>query len=433
MKINFYLRPSKVSEKSIQMFISFNGEREPFNTGFKVEEEKWDSSKQRVKLKFKEEAVRINLGLVDLEEKAIAFKDKYSPETPKLLKKLLLGVEVLEPKDFKEFFNFFESYMETSVPVKSIHNYRKCLIHLKQFSDLKYKIAWETLTMKFYKDFIKFMSTEYVNPRTEKLGILNSTIGKDIWTLKNVCEYARKSGIEIPFDVEGFSKPSVSDTRRHFITQEKLKKLQEFDFTNWELFTEFEKMKVLIETKVIPNVLKVRDIYTFSFYTGLAHKEIMKIKPEQIITGKDAAGNEIKVLEFSRTKTKQSNSIPISKNCIEIIEKYKGGKTVFPYFANSQYNRICKAMFKMAGFKELITITRWSGDKEIVETFEEWELLTSHTGRHSAATNILQKSGDLTLARDLLGHSSVKTTEIYAKNVKEEFNSKILNIINDAS
>jgi site-specific recombinase XerD len=418
MEINFYFRPlskkdretqekkqtTKDIERPVYMYISMYGEREPYNIKFKCKESLWNSDKQRME-----------------------------PNNITLLFRILDGLHIEERigQDEKEFFTFFENYKNSSVPAGSIHNYEKCLIHLKSFSNNKYKIVWEGLTKKFYQDYIKFMSDEYVNFRNGKTGILNSTIGKDIWVIKNVCDYARRQGIEIPFDVEDFSKPAVHDTRRHFITPEKLKRLNDFDFSSWELYTKFERMKAITERKVIPNILKVRDIYTFSFYTGLAHKEIMKIIPSQIVTAKDAASNEVKVLDFSRTKTKRKNAIPLNKACIDILEKYKGSKSLLPYFANSQYNRICKAMFKTAEFKELITITRWSGENEIVETKEEWEWLTSHTGRHSAATNILQKSGDLTLVRDLLGHSSVKTSEIYAKNTKEEFNSKILNLINN--
>jgi site-specific recombinase XerD len=428
MKINFYLRPSQNKEKVIQMFISFDGKREPMNTGLKVEESKWETGKQRVKMKYVEEAGKINLALSNLEEKAYNFKDTYHPQTPKLLVRLLKGVDHPQPKNQNEFFIFFEDYKNSAVPQKSIHNYNKCLVHLKSFSNKKYKVSWETLTRKFYQDYLKFMAEEYVNYRNGKTGILNSTIGKDIWVIKNICEYAKRQGIEVPVDVEDFSKPNGSITRRHFITEEKLKKLLEFDFTDWTLHTKQKRMKAIIEAKVIPNVLKVRDIYTFDFYTGLAHKETMDLLPSQV--EKEKIGNKtISILDFSRSKTRKGNNIPLNKVCLEIIKKYKGGKKLLPYFTNAQYNRICKYMFKMAEFTEKITITRWAGDNKVVETFEEWELLTSHTGRHSAATNILRKTGDITLVKDLLGHSSVKTSEVYAKNIKESFNKKILDAI----
>ena len=41
--------------------------------------------------------------------------------------------------------------------------------------------------------------------------------------------------------------------------------------------------------------------------------------------------------------------------------------------------------------------------------------ITSHTARHSFSTNMLEKGARLELVSELLGHSSVKTTEIYAK------------------
>lgn len=417
--------------RPIYMYISFSGEREPVPTGLKCSEAIWDIDKQKADIrKGKEPAAKLNLQLQEWEQKAMDFKDRYQPATPKLLKRLLKGVEILQPVDKTEFFRFFENYMNNSVPEGSIHNYRKCLVHLKSFSNHVYKVSWEILTQKFYQDYISFLSGEYKNFRTGKKGILNSTMGKDIWTIKNVCKYARKQGIGSPADVEDFMKPANSETQRQKITEERLQYLIRFNFNDWTLFTGHLRMKKIIEEKVIPNILKVRDIYVFDFYTGLAHRETMKVIPDQVV--KDFIGDrEITVLDFARTKTRTHNSIPLNKICLDIIEKYKGGKTILPYFVNSQYNRICKSMFKLAGFTKKVTLTRWSGDKEIVETFEEWQLLTSHTGRHSAASNILKKTGDLTIARDMLGHRSIKTTEIYAKNDRETLNEKILKAIDN--
>jgi site-specific recombinase XerD len=417
--------------RPIYMYVSFAGKREPVTTGIKVLESIWDIEKQKADLKKgKESAVKINLALDGWEQKAIDFEEKYKPASPKLLKRLLKGVEISEPVDEREFFKFFENYKNTAVPVGSIHNYNKCLVHLKSFSNHKYKVVWETLTQKFYHDYMKFLSEEYTNYRTGKKGILNSTMTKDIWTIKDVCKYARKQGIAVPVDVEDFSKPSNSKTKRQKITEERLNDLRKHDFTDWTDYTKFERMRKIVETKIIPNILKVRDIYVFSFYTGLAHKEIMKITPDMIV--KDLIGDkEIFVIDFARSKTRKYNVVPLNKICLEIIDKYKGGKTVLPTFINYNYNSICKSMFKRAGFNKKVTLVRWSGSREITETFEEWQLLTSHTGRHSAATNMLKKTGDLTIVRDMLGHSSVKTSEIYAENDKETLNAKILKVIDN--
>jgi site-specific recombinase XerD len=445
MEINFYYRPLSKTERSkqeklqdtkdisrpIYMYVSLYGDREPYNIKFKCKESLWDIKQQVVSLKKgKEFAVLSNLMLQEWKQKAIDLEEKYKPNNLILLFRLLDGIEIQEQtlEDEKEFFKFFKNYMDSSVPAGSIHNYRKCLVHLTSFSNHRYKITWETLTQKFYQDFIKYLSEEYTNFRTGKEGILNSTMTKDIWTLKDVCKYARKQGIVVPVDVEDFAKPSNSETQRQKITEERLNDLIKFDFTDWTLYSKHLRMQKIIETKIIPNILKVRDIYTFSFYTGLAHKEVMKITKNSIV--KEMLGQkEISVIDFTRSKTKRHNAIPLNKVCLNIIEKYKGGKALLPYFTNQQYNRICKSMFNHAGFNKKVTLTRWSGNREITETFEEWQLLTSHTGRHSAATNILKKTGDLTIARDMLGHKSIKTTEIYAKNDRETLNEKILKVI----
>jgi hypothetical protein len=239
LEVNFYLRPISDKERTskdmirpIYMYVSYGGKREPVSINLKVLESIWDADRQRADLKKgKESAVKLNLALNEWEQKAIDFEEKYKPANPKLLKRLLKGVEISEPVQENEFLTFFENYMKTSVPAGSIHNYRKCLVHLKSFSNHKYKVAWETLTAKFYQDFINFLSEDYTNFRTGKKGILNSTMTKDIWTIKDVCKYARKQGVVVPVDVEDFAKPSNSETQRQKITEERLQDLIKFDFS----------------------------------------------------------------------------------------------------------------------------------------------------------------------------------------------------------
>ncbi|MGD0915705.1 MAG: tyrosine-type recombinase/integrase [Thermodesulfobacteriota bacterium] len=56
--------------------------------------------------------------------------------------------------------------------------------------------------------------------------------------------------------------------------------------------------------------------------------------------------------------------------------------------------------------------------------------LHPHMLRHSYATNLRRKGGDLLLIRDALGHSSVSSTEIYAHLDETEYGSKLRELIN---
>lgn len=65
--------------------------------------------------------------------------------------------------------------------------------------------------------------------------------------------------------------------------------------------------------------------------------------------------------------------------------------------------------------------------QKIRETKSEWKSITlsPHSFRHSRATHLLEAGVPMYCIRDFLGHSSIQTTEIYAR-VNDEFVKKVL-------
>jgi site-specific recombinase XerD len=360
------------------------------------------------------------------------FKLDLEPFLPKkeVIKKI---IEVEEPKseDEKEeeipdiqksFLQFFKKYEDDK-------NFKKTLCHLNAFNDhYKYDLNWSKITDKFWKKYIKYCTEVYVNPTSKEVGILNSTLTRDPRCIRRVCKDARKIGIEVPHDCEDFKRPKTvkKGRRRAVITEERLFELLAFDFTNKELYSPRENLK-----KVIPNILKVRDEYTFRFYTGLRLSDAYKLLRDNVVDQFDGEGGIIRVIDFAQQKTLNANIVPLNDICLEILAKYEGSQfTALPRFCNQWYNRICKRMFKLAGFTRLITMTRMKGDKLIVETKEEWQVLTSHSARHSAATNLLDHGADLYDVKEFLGQESIKSTEVYAEMSRTKLNKKILKITN---
>jgi integrase len=391
----------------------------------KNRKDKWETL-QRVNSRITG-AEKINLVLDEIESKVTKAERDYraSGIVPKLsqLKAVLIPeIKKEDPKSLT-FFQMFEGFIKYATKANK-ENFGKTLSHLKEFNP---NLNWHDLTKEFYSDYINFLSKVLINTRTGKPGILNNTMGKDTKHIIRICKEGLESGISFPLHFLKFKRPkydALTETRRHSIEEKQLEHILSFDYDNKDLYTWRENIK-----KSIPNIYMVRDMYTFSFYTGLAYKEISRLTPDQIVDSYDETGLPIKVIDFSRSKSKTHNSIPLNQICLDLIEKYKGEYlTLFRYFHVNHYNRISKRMFKMAGFTKRITLVRWSGDREMIESFQEWELLTSHSARHSAAENIIENSDDITLVRDFLGHKSTKTTELYTKKKKKKFYGKILKI-----
>lgn len=351
-----------------------------------------------------------------------------------------------------ELFKFLESFILDQAE-SSKGNYEKLQNHFIAFNAVKkYNVSWDKLNLNFLREYVNFLINDWVNPVNGKRGVLNSTIGKDISSLKKVCREAARSGIMIHPEVLEFKKLSY-ETKRYSITEEELEnKLLALNITalsseDVQYIISHEKdyrknrhgkkkgNKVLAECaidRIKKNLEKARDCYVYGFDTALRYSDMRKLFPHHIVYDADDDNNWVPVIDFGQKKSRRGNIIPLSNRCLAIHEKWKGQQdTVLPIFKHMQgYNKHLKRLFKAAGFNKKVVITRWSGDKEVVQSFEEWQILTPHTSRHSAAEDILDKTGDITVARDFLGHSTVKTTEIYARNSRKKFNSKILNVKN---
>jgi site-specific recombinase XerD len=67
--------------------------------------------------------------------------------------------------------------------------------------------------------------------------------------------------------------------------------------------------------------------------------------------------------------------------------------------------------------------TLWGTERVLVEWVKEAKItkhVTFHCARHTFATLMLTQGADLYTTSKLLGHTSVKTTEIYAKIVDQK-------------
>jgi Site-specific recombinase XerD len=156
-----------------------------------------------------------------------------------------------------------------------------------------------------------------------------------------------------------------------------------------------EELECIIKKKIsIPRLEYVRDIFIFSCFTGLAYIDVFNLSEENIRTSFD--GNLW--IMTKRQKTNVNSNIPLLEVPKMILEKYKGklpkGK-ILPVLSNQKMNSYLK---------------------EIGDLCEIKKNLTFHLARHTFATTITLSQGvPIETVSKMLGHTNIKTTQIYAR------------------
>lgn len=149
------------------------------------------------------------------------------------------------------------------------------------------------------------------------------------------------------------------------------------------------------------------DLFLFMTFTGLSYVDVMALKYDDIAEYEDQ-----KIIDMSRLKTNNPFVVPLLPESVSIIERYQDYKLkerekVFPWMRNQVINYHIKKIAKELKIEKNIH---------------------AHIARHTFATTIcLNNNVDIESVSGMLGHKSIKTTQIYAKINKE----RILNSTKD--
>lgn len=146
----------------------------------------------------------------------------------------------------------------------------------------------------------------------------------------------------------------------------------------------------------INRLQQIRDIFLFCCFSGLAFKDVQQLKPEHLFSG---VQGEMWIRK-ARQKTHKMSNVPLLDIPVQIIEKYKNHPqcikydVLLPVPSNQKVNSYLKEIADLCGINKK---------------------LTTHQSRHTFATITLANNVSLTSVSKMLGHSSVKMTQHYAR------------------
>lgn len=148
----------------------------------------------------------------------------------------------------------------------------------------------------------------------------------------------------------------------------------------------------------------VRDIFLFCFYAcGMPFIDVAFLKRSQIVDG---------YISYNRRKTDQFVQIKIEPCMEEIINRYKSDTRdyVFPLLSSIDENTAYKEYQKKFSYYNKTL-------KELGEKVGIGMPLSSYVARHTWATLAYQSSENMSVISKALGHTNLKTTQIYVKDI----------------
>ena len=226
-------------------------------------------------------------------------------------------------------------------------------------------LDFKDITYSFLKDFEVYL-------REKGNGI--NTVAKHLRQLRTLVNEAINQGY-IHADAYPFRKFKIKQERgRHeFLTPDELRKLENLEMSD----------------KKLRHVL---DAFLFCCYVGLRFSDFCQLTPANFIRV-----NGKKWLHFKSVKTGIELRLPLhllfEGKALSILDRYNIAEFA-SLGSNSEVNKCLAQISGMARIKKHITY---------------------HTARHTCATLLIHQGVPITTVQKLLGHTSVKTTEIYSE------------------
>ena len=296
--------------------------------------------------------------------------------------------EYLNPaKEGVSLFEYIETFISNSesgkrlvdgirVSKSTVTTYKTSFEVLKAFAETYNRpVNFETIDMEFYNDFQGYLSgVKKYAP---------STMGKHIKTLKTFLSDATDNGKNTNTAFQSKNFVTITSESDNIALSEK--ELNEF--INLDLFGN-ERLD------------KVRDLFLIGANTGSRISDIKNIKPQDI--KKVENGYNLETIQIKGRGRKKGSSrviIPLNDTVMRIFNKYN---YQLPKISDQNFNEYIKEVGKLCPMMQE-TYTFLDAHKREV-TSPKYELISSHTGRRSFATNQFRKGVPSKTIMAITGH-----------------------------
>ena len=250
------------------------------------------------------------------------------------------------------FTDFIRDVLEKRNRRKSEHYaavYDAIIKHIDNFS---LDIFTNSVTAEFIDDFIIYL---------EDQGLRHNTIVGYVLKIQSLVRRASQYNYAVDNTYDEIDL-KCEPTNAVFLSMNEITRIYYYKFVNQDKRKAKER---------------IRDMFVLGCLTALRYSDYSRLTSQNLIDN------------YIVIRTKKTNidvKVPAHDYVKEIFAKYEGfvpGGLCIQYF-----NKYLKVIMKEIGLNDPVTFSYTKGGKLVTVTREKWELISSHTARRSAATNM---------------------------------------------
>jgi len=299
----------------------------------------------------------------------------------------------MKPTDFSNYISdFISRYLpnEKGASANTITSYRDTFVLLLNFTEKVKLVKIEKLTLeKITKDTI----IEFLDWIQKERKCSNSTRNARLAAIHSFYKYLQYESLDYLHECQKILSIRFKKTKKESMT-----------------YLTIEGIKLLLQQPDTTNSRGRRDLTLLSlmYDTGARVQETIDLTPSMLRLNKPPT---IKIVG----KGNKARLVPMLDAQIEHLKNYlkenrlsEPFANMYPLFFNSRKEKLTRAGINHIIQKYVITARK---ENEMIIP----ENISCHSLRHSKAMHLLQAGVNLVYIRDILGHVSIQTTEIYAR------------------
>lgn len=413
MLVGFYLAKPKLAKSPLDCICSVNG-RYKKAVGISVLVEYWDSTRQCCRtVKDYPEAREINKQLkiyADAVEKVaeLVSVEFEKPTNAKFWERVQTQLTGGVSRKVISFVAYFADYIERrrlQVAPHTTKKYVTALHKLEAFEKATHtSLSFRDINLDFYTRLGRWLKSR---------GYSTNYFGAIVNCIKVVYRDAREiDGLHNFHETEkrGFASPSTA-SKAVYLTNDELQRIAEVEITPESLIAAdatYAKMKRPDLERKVEALCITRNKFLLGAYTALRVSDFNSLRNINISSG---------YFRVTTKKTGASVVIPIHPAIHKMIEE---GFDISTPISEQKINTHIKEVARLAGITQPVEATKLVNHRAVVDWWPKCDVITTHTARRSAATN-MYKAGIPTISiMRITGHTTEKSFMKYIKITNEE-------------